>query len=52
MYKEKWNEDRRNADRNKPLIADMTLRMKYQPFCRELFVQLGDQRLERSSLEL
>ena len=47
----KRHEDRRDADRHKPFIADVTGRMKGQPLGRKLVVKLPDERFERRALE-
>ncbi len=48
----KRNENRRNADRHEPFIADVTRRTKDQSVRVELVVKLPDERLERGALEL
>ena len=47
----KRNENRRDADRHEPFIADVTRRMKGQAFGRKLVVELLDERFERRAFE-
>src|SRR5438477_8555018 len=47
----KWHEDRRDADWNEPLIANVTWRMKHQAVRRKLVVKLLDKRFECRALE-
>ena len=51
MHEKKRHEDRRDADRHEPFIADVTRRMKHQPVRRKLVVKLLDERFERRALE-
>ena len=51
MHQEKRHEDRRDADRHEPFVADVAGWMKNQALCRKLIVKLFDQRLERRPLE-
>src|SRR5207249_6431374 len=52
VHEKKWHEDRRNAHRHEPFIADVTWRMKELTFRRELVIKLLDQRHERCPLKL
>src|SRR5438552_10848273 len=47
----KRHEDRRNADRHEPFIADVTWRMKRESLSRKLVVKLPDEWFERRALE-
>ena len=51
MHEKKRNENRRDADRHEPFIADVTRRMKHQSLCRKFVVELSDQRFESRALE-
>src|SRR5436305_7328468 len=47
----KRDEDRRDADRHEPLIADVTWRMKPKSLFRKLVVELLDQWFERRAVQ-
>ena len=49
---EKRDEDRRNANRHEPFVADVAGRLKGQAFLRKLLVKLLDERLEFRAFEL
>src|SRR5438128_12264526 len=51
MHEKKRHEDRWNANRHEPFIADVAWRVKHQPMRRQLGVKFLDQRLERCSLK-
>ena len=51
VHEKKRHEDRRDPDRHKPFIADVTRRMKREPMRRKLVIELTDERFERRSLE-
>ena len=51
VHEEKRHEDRRDADRHEPFIADVTGRMESQSFRRQLVVELLDERFERRALK-
>src|SRR5437867_2641761 len=48
---EKRHEDRRDADRHEPFIADMTWRMEHESVRRKLVVELPDERFECRAFE-
>ena len=52
MHEKERNEDRRDADRHEPFVADVAGRMKRQPLLRKLVVKLLDERLEFAAFEL
>src|SRR5207249_3026836 len=51
VYKEERNENRRNADRHEPLIANVRWWMKRESLGGKLRVKLLDQRLQRCRLK-
>src|SRR5262249_46640221 len=52
VREKKWDKDGRYPNWNEPFIPNVTRRMKRQAFCRELVIELSDERFERGSLEL
>ena len=51
MDEKKRNEDYRDTDRYEPLVADVTWRMEHKPLCRELVVELLNERLKGRVLQ-
>jgi hypothetical protein len=51
VHQEEGNEDCGNANRHKPLVADMARGAKDESFLLQLLVELRDERLERRPFE-
>ena len=52
VHEKERNENRRDADRDEPFVADMTGRVKHQALMRQLGVELLNERVQGRALQL